>query len=306
MLKDKHKPAAPARARGPRGRKRRPGEAEEPAEAAAPELQASGLETCRGHLRSILTHWGPVFPSADPAPDPGDRTSPQSHATGPAHAIASLVVSWVLRAAAEHPLSGAEVAGLFRWLQSCVVPQPPLVADLLADSAVKSSVFKLYSRFWGAEGPGGPKQSAACQPNAVMLRLIEALSPAGTPLPPAVETLRLSSLDDKEEATRGDLLAGLTGGSGGGPRHSCGDGGRPPPGPEGEGRGPCLCWGEAFSAGRLRWRRTRAWCPAGDRPSLQTSGSPKCPLFTLHTRQRHPACAQCSAGARPGRGCRQV
>ncbi|XP_028359707.1 nucleolar pre-ribosomal-associated protein 1 [Phyllostomus discolor] len=202
MLKDKHKPAAPARARGPRGWKRRPGEAEEPAEEAAPELQASGLETCRGLLRSILTHWGPVFPSPDPTLDPGGLTSPQSHATGPAYAIASLVVSWVLRAAAEHPLSGAETAGLFRWLQSYVVPQPLLVADLLTDSAVKSSVFKLYSRLWGAEGLGDPEPSVACQINAVMLQLVAALSPAGTPLPPAVETLRLSSLDDKDEATR--------------------------------------------------------------------------------------------------------
>ncbi|XP_053513946.1 nucleolar pre-ribosomal-associated protein 1 isoform X2 [Artibeus jamaicensis] len=202
MLKDKNKPAVPARARGPRGWKRRPGEAEEPVEAAAPELQASSLETCRGFLRSILTHWGPVFPSPGATQDPGDQTSPQSHAPGPAYAIASLVVSWVLRSAAEHPLSRAEAAGLFRWLQSYVVPQPPLVADLLKDSAVKSSIFQLYSRLWGADGLGDPEQSVACQLNTVMLQLVAALSPEGTPLPPEVETLRLSSLDSEEEATR--------------------------------------------------------------------------------------------------------
>ena len=214
MLKDKNKPAAPARARGPRGRKRRPGEAEELVEAASPELQASSLETCRGLLRSILTHWAPVFPSPDPAQDPGDQATPHGHATGPAYAIASLVVSWVLQSAAEHPLSRAEDAGLFRWLQSYVVPQPPLVADLLTDSVVKSSLFKLYSRLWGTEGLGGPEQSVACQ---VMLQLVAAPNPTGTLLPPAVETLRLSSLDDKEEATRGDLARGLMGGGGGGP-----------------------------------------------------------------------------------------
>ncbi|KAM5335146.1 nucleolar pre-ribosomal-associated protein 1 isoform 2-T2 [Glossophaga mutica] len=202
MLKDRKKPAAPARARGPRGWKRRPGEAEEPAEAAAPELQASSLDTCRGLLRSILTHWGPTFPSPDPAQDPGDRTSPQGCTAGPAGAVASLVVSWVLRSAAECPLGGAEAAGLFRWLQKHIVPQPPLVADLLTDSAVKSSVFKVYSRLWGAEELGGPEQRVACQLNTVMLQLVAALSPAGTPLPPAVETLRLSSLDDKDEATQ--------------------------------------------------------------------------------------------------------
>ena len=71
MLKEKNKPSAPARAKGMRARKRRPGEAEE---AADPELPASALEACSGLLRSILTHWAPEFPSADP-----EREDPDLH-----------------------------------------------------------------------------------------------------------------------------------------------------------------------------------------------------------------------------------
>ncbi|XP_036870691.2 nucleolar pre-ribosomal-associated protein 1-like isoform X1 [Manis javanica] len=102
MLKDKNRPVVAARARGPWGRRRRPGEAEE---AADPELQVSSLETCKGLLRSILTHWGPVFPSCEPAQEPSDRATPESSALGPVHAAASLVATWVLCSATVDPLS---------------------------------------------------------------------------------------------------------------------------------------------------------------------------------------------------------
>ncbi|KAM5278399.1 nucleolar pre-ribosomal-associated protein 1 [Hipposideros larvatus] len=199
LLRDKNKPGVPARAKGPRGRKRRPGEAEDAAE---PELQASSLETCRGLLRSILTHWGPVFPSPDPTQEPVDEAAPKSNALGLVNAVASLVVSWVLRSLAEHPLSRAEAAGLLGWLKSYILPQPVLVADLLKDSTVRSGLFKLYSQLCGAEELLGPAQSLACLFNTVMLRLAAALGPPGSPFHPAVETLCLSALNEKDEATQ--------------------------------------------------------------------------------------------------------
>ncbi|XP_016063717.1 PREDICTED: nucleolar pre-ribosomal-associated protein 1-like [Miniopterus natalensis] len=198
MLKDRNKPTVPAR--GPRGRKRKPGEVEE---TASPELPASSLETCRGLLRSILTHWGPVFPGPVPDQDPEDLATPQSDEASPMYAVATLVVSWVLRSAAQHPLSRAEASGLLRWLQSHIVPQPAVVAELLRDSRVRSGLFQLYSRLCGQEGLGEPEPGVPALLNMVMLPLVVALCPAGTPLPAAVETLRLSSLDHEEEATRG-------------------------------------------------------------------------------------------------------
>lgn len=171
---------------------------------AEPELQASSLETCRGLLRSIVTHWGPVFPSPDPAQEPVDGAAPKNDALGLVNAVASLVVRWVLRSVAEQPLSRAEAAGLLGWLKSYILPQSVLVADLLKDSTVKSGIFKLYSQFCGAERLLEPAQKVACLFNTVMLQLIAALGPPGSPFHPAVETLCLCSLNEKDEATRGN------------------------------------------------------------------------------------------------------
>ncbi|XP_069331102.1 nucleolar pre-ribosomal-associated protein 1 [Eulemur rufifrons] len=199
MLKDKNKPVVTARAKGPRGRKRRPGEAEEVADAG---LKASSLETCRGLLRSILTHWGPVIPSPEPAQELADWARPGTEAPGPMDAAASLAASWVLRSVAERPLSRAEAAGLLGWLRSHILPHRVVVADLLGDSAVRSSIFRLYSRLCGAEGLAGPAQEVACLFNAVMLQLVAAQGRAGSPLHPAVEALSLSSLSQEEGAAR--------------------------------------------------------------------------------------------------------
>lgn len=193
MLKEKNKPSAPARAKGMRARKRRPGEAEE---AADPELPASALEACSGLLRSILTHWAPEFPSADP-----EREDP-----GPVGAIASLVAGWVLRSAARSTLGRADAAGLLGWLKSHVLQQPAVVAELLRDGTVTSSLFRLYSRFCGAVGPAGSEDRLAGLFNAVLLRLVAARGTAGIPLQPVLETVHLSSLDAEEDAdTRGNV-----------------------------------------------------------------------------------------------------
>lgn len=192
MLKEKNKPGAPARARGPRARKRRPGEAEE---AADPELPVSALEACRGLLRSILTHWEPEAPGADP----------EREDAGPVGAITSLVASWVLRSAAGSPLGRADAAGLLGWLESHILPRPAVVAELLRDSAVTSGLFRLYSRFCGAAEPEGPDRLAGLS-NAVLLRLVAARGPVGSPLQPVLEAVHLSSLDAEEDAdTRGNV-----------------------------------------------------------------------------------------------------
>lgn len=190
MLKEKSKPAGPARAKGPRGRKRRLGEAEEPAD---PELKASSLETCRGHLRSILTHWGPVVPAA-PAQEPSESEAPC--------ATAALVLSWVLRSLAGRPLSRPEAAGLLGWLRSHVLPHPAVVASLLRDSAARSGLFVLYSQLCGAEGLAGPAHDVACLCNAVMLQLLAAGGTAASPWHPEVEALCTSCLPEKDEASR--------------------------------------------------------------------------------------------------------
>ncbi|XP_020764535.2 LOW QUALITY PROTEIN: nucleolar pre-ribosomal-associated protein 1 [Odocoileus virginianus] len=189
MLKEKNKPGAPARAKGPRAWKRRPGEAEEVAD---PELPASALETCRGLLRSILTHWEPTVPGADP----------EREDAGPVGAIASLVASWVLRSAAGSPLGRADAAGLLGWLESHILPRPAVVAELLRDGAVTSGLFRLYSRFCGAAEPEpeGTEDRLAGLFNTVLLRLVAARGPVTSSLQPVLEAVHVSSLDTEEDA----------------------------------------------------------------------------------------------------------
>ena len=43
-----------------------------------------------------------------------------------------------------------------------------------------------------------------------------------------------------------------------------------------------------------QWRRTRAWCRAGDCPSLHTGASPKCPLCPSHTGWMHACTGVCA------------
>ncbi|XP_049713737.1 nucleolar pre-ribosomal-associated protein 1 isoform X2 [Elephas maximus indicus] len=196
MIKEKNKPIGLARSKGPRGRKRRPGEA---GETAAPELKAASLDTCRELLRSVLTHWEPVFPGPEPSQEPEDGATPESSAL---HATASLVANWVLRTVAKHPPSGSRAARLLGWLKSYILPQPVVVADLLRDGSVRSGLFKLYSRLCGAEGLVGPAQGLACLFNTVMMQLVATQGPMGSPFHLAIEALCLTSLTDEDEATR--------------------------------------------------------------------------------------------------------
>ncbi|XP_007939478.1 nucleolar pre-ribosomal-associated protein 1 [Orycteropus afer afer] len=200
MIKDKNKPIGPARAKGPRGRKRRPGEAEE---TAAPKLKAANLDTCRSLLRSILTHWGPVLSSPEPCPEPTDSANPESSAPGLVHTATSLVANWVLRTMVSCPPSGPEATGLLSWLKSHILPQPVVVADLLRDSTVRSGLFKLYSRLCGAEGLVEPAQGVTYLFNTVMLQLVAAQGPVRNPFHLAIEALCLTSLTEEDEAMRG-------------------------------------------------------------------------------------------------------
>lgn len=205
LLKDVSKSTGPARARGPRGRRRRPGDEEA---GTAPELQAASVGTCQGLLRAILTHWAPVVPG----PEPVDGAAPERRAAGPEHTVASLAASWALRSVAGCPPDAAEAEGLLGWLEKHILPRPAVVAELLADGTAVTSLFGLYTRLCGADVLAGPSLGVACQFNAIMLRLLAARGLAGSPVHGAIEGLCCSSLHEGEEtATRGESEPSRTG-----------------------------------------------------------------------------------------------
>lgn len=207
MLKDKSRPVVAAQARGPRGRKRRHGGLEETAE---PQLEASCLEKCKDLLRATLTHWGPGDPLPGPTQGSVGQTIPKSKTLSSAHAAVSLVASWVLRSLAERPVSRAEVTRLLDWLKSHILPQPMVVADLLGDSAVKTGIFKLYNHHCSAQGLVGPAQDVACKFSTVMLQLLVAQGRKESPFHSVAEALCLDSLNEKEEAKRGNVGSFVT------------------------------------------------------------------------------------------------
>lgn len=202
MLKDKNKPMTAARAKGPRGRRKRHGEVEEAAES---ELEASSLATCKDLLRATLTHWGPVVPVPGPTQESVGQAAPRSKALDSAHAAVSLVANWVLRSLAECPLSRAEATRLLDWLKSHILPHPVVVADLLGDSAVMSGIFRLYNRHCSVQSLAEPAQDVACKFNTIMLQLLAARGRIDSPFHPVVEALCLECLDEKDEAKRGNV-----------------------------------------------------------------------------------------------------
>lgn len=184
MLKDKSKAGLPARTKGARAQRRRPRNSEQTAPA---ELPAATLETCRALLRSIVTHWAPVLPGSD----------------NPAPAAVAPVSSWLLRSASESTPGRVEMARLSAWLRAHVLPRPEVAAELLGDPAVHGGLFRLYSRLCGARELAEP-QGLAGLFSSVMLQLLAARSPPGSPLHPTMETLCLATTDDgKEEAEQG-------------------------------------------------------------------------------------------------------
>lgn len=199
MLKDKNKPMTAARAKGPRGRRKRHGEVEEAAE---PELEASSLATCKDLLRATLTHWGPVVPIPGPTQESVGQAAPGTKAPDSTHAAASLVANWVLQSLAECPLSRSEATRLLDWLESYILPHPVVVADLLGDSAVTSGIFRLYNRHCSVQGLAEPAQDVACKFNTIMLQLLAARGQIDSPFHPVVEALCLDCLDEKDEAKR--------------------------------------------------------------------------------------------------------
>ncbi|XP_021484142.1 nucleolar pre-ribosomal-associated protein 1 isoform X1 [Meriones unguiculatus] len=199
MLREKNRPMTAARAKGPRGRKKKHGEVEEPAE---PELEASSLETCKDLLRATLTHWGPVVPLPGSTQESVGQATPRSKVLDPAHAAVSLVAGWVLRSLADRPLSRAEVTRLLDWLTSHILPYPAVVTDFLSDSTVKSGIFKLYSHHCSVQGLAGPVLDVACKFSTVMLQLLVAQGRIDSPFHSVVEALCLDSLKEKDEAKR--------------------------------------------------------------------------------------------------------
>ncbi|NXP07539.1 NPA1P protein, partial [Thinocorus orbignyianus] len=166
----------------------------------AADLKASELEKCRGHLSSILAHWEPAFP-VPPTKHPGEPLKPADlvdEAVGFTCACTYIVTKWLIRSLVEHSLNMQNVSLTLGWLQSCILPQPVAVKEMLRDETLRNNIFRLYSRVCEAGGEAAGLSRELCVFSSIMLHLVEAQGLASNSFHEHVKTLCLSAATEED------------------------------------------------------------------------------------------------------------
>uniref|UniRef100_A0A8C5PK70 URB1 ribosome biosis homolog n=1 Tax=Leptobrachium leishanense TaxID=445787 RepID=A0A8C5PK70_9ANUR len=153
--------------------------------------QPCRLDVAREHMRSILIHWEPVFLNqtsaestdvCEPMDDPG-QTNTEDGDVVPAgrdendlvRATACLVARWIFKTEGERYVNPQESYKSVLWFKDGILPHVNIVHELLKDSAMRSTIFKLYNGV--CSDPRA--ETVALEPlrtfNTVMLQLIETL-----------------------------------------------------------------------------------------------------------------------------------
>ncbi|NWW94941.1 NPA1P protein, partial [Rhynochetos jubatus] len=195
-IKEKNKPQASSRAYH-HVRKKKEREREEDA---AADLKVSELETCRDHLNSILAHWEPVFP-APPTQlggEPLKSAELADETVGLTCASTYVVTKWLVRSLVEHSLNMQNVSLTLRWLQSCVLPHPGAVREVLGDETLRNNLFRFYTRVCEASGGTAGRLEELCLFSSVMLHLMDAQGLASSSLHGLVKALCLSAVTEED------------------------------------------------------------------------------------------------------------
>ncbi|XP_068930997.1 nucleolar pre-ribosomal-associated protein 1 isoform X1 [Petaurus breviceps papuanus] len=198
IIKDRNKPPAPARSKTQRKKKMEM----DPEETADPELKASSLKKCRDLLRSILTHWEPVFPLAETEPKQGQvhlAPRPESDTVGLVGVTAILVARWGISSLTDPVLDVQGVPEVLRWFKSSILPHHMVVTELLRDVMWRNSIFKLYSQLSSARELKTPTQSILCLFSTIMLHLMASQGPIENSFHEVLETIALSSTDEENK-----------------------------------------------------------------------------------------------------------
>ncbi|KAJ7990103.1 hypothetical protein DPEC_G00296820 [Dallia pectoralis] len=108
------------------------------------ERERTLLEACTPHLRSIFTHWEPVFPLCTPSPPPDHQTLTSTPSL--ANTTAHLLTRWFLSSLVESASVYEDKATVYflRWFQKAVLPHRDITDMVLADPAVRLDLLRLY------------------------------------------------------------------------------------------------------------------------------------------------------------------
>ncbi|XP_074070216.1 nucleolar pre-ribosomal-associated protein 1 isoform X2 [Macrotis lagotis] len=198
IIKDRNKSPAPAHSKAQHHKKKME---VDPEETTDPEIKASNLKQCRDLLRSILTHWTPVFPIAEAEPKSEfcpPASGPERDKVDLVGATAILVARWGVSSLTEPTQKVQGVEELLRWFTRSVLPHSAVVTELLKDTVWINVIFKLYSRLSSAEGLKAAMQRVLCLFSTIMFRLMESQGPIKNSCHDEVERIALSCMDEKD------------------------------------------------------------------------------------------------------------
>ncbi|XP_007493354.2 nucleolar pre-ribosomal-associated protein 1 isoform X1 [Monodelphis domestica] len=199
MIKDRNKPPAPARSKAQRSRKKME---VDPEGTTDPELKASSLKKCRDLLRSILTHWEPIFPVSERETDSEQvhlAPCPESEAVGLVSATAVLVASWGINSLTDPTLDVQGVPEVLRWFKRSILPHQTVVTELFRDVMWRNSIFKLYGQLSSAKELKAATWNILCLFNTIMLHLMVSQGPIENSYHEVIETISLSSTDEEDK-----------------------------------------------------------------------------------------------------------
>ncbi|XP_009870096.1 PREDICTED: nucleolar pre-ribosomal-associated protein 1 [Apaloderma vittatum] len=178
---------------------------------AAADLKACELEKCRDHLNSIFAHWEPVFP-APPAKHQGEPLTSADladEAAGLTCASTYLVIKWLLKSTVEHGLNTQNVPLTLRWLQSCILPHPVVVQEMLRDEMLRNNIFKFYTQVCEASSRTAGLLKELCLFSSIMLHLMDAQGLPKNSFHERVKMLCLSAMTE-EDANKKAVCVFLT------------------------------------------------------------------------------------------------
>uniref|UniRef100_A0A8C3XSH8 Nucleolar pre-ribosomal-associated protein 1 n=1 Tax=Chelydra serpentina TaxID=8475 RepID=A0A8C3XSH8_CHESE len=204
-IKEKNKGHVPFRPSSRHVRKKDVVETEEETDS---ELKVLNLEKCRDHLESILVHWEPVYP-APFAKLPEERlesTDPESETISLTCAIAYIVTKWLVKSMVDHNLNIQNVFLTLKWLNSNILPHPPVVREILRDATLKSSIFKLYNRICEANKEKSSNIEELCLFSTIMLHFLDTQGLINTSCHKAVKTFCLSAMKGKDEIKKASCV----------------------------------------------------------------------------------------------------
>ncbi|XP_030057993.1 nucleolar pre-ribosomal-associated protein 1 isoform X2 [Microcaecilia unicolor] len=163
------------------------------------KMKVTYLENCRDLLASILLHWEPMRPPAEPY----ETADSENKGDTLECAAASLVAKWVLKSATKHDLTIPRICAVLQWFHVNVLPNGAVVETLLKDHTLRNCIFKLYSRVCKS---GTLDSDVLHLFNTIMIELLNIEGCSETSRHKLVKEMCLRAADDNNRSRKAALI----------------------------------------------------------------------------------------------------